>query len=147
MGMEQKSRQATIKDWTEIGKEEAGIIPEGRIEKKESKKPPPPLKRKRGKLSKKQQVEKKGRQKDISWLLAPPPPQETLIHERAMARGTEEMEIGDEEKEECLERMKRKSLEWRTRCRENGKSADPLEMFEGGRRGNDGDPGGGGSKD
>ena len=54
IGMEQKSRQASIKDWTEKGKEEAKIIPEGRKEKSRK---PPPLKRKRGKLSKKEQVE------------------------------------------------------------------------------------------
>ena len=48
----------------------------------------------------------KGRQRNISWLLTPPPPQETIIHERAMLRGTEEMEIGDEEREERLERIK-----------------------------------------
>ena len=52
--MEQKSRQASIKEWTEKGKDEAKIIPEGRKEKSRK---PPPLKRKRGKWSKKEQVE------------------------------------------------------------------------------------------
>ena len=54
IGMEQKSRQASIKDWIEKGKDEAKIIPEGRKEKSRK---PPPLKRNRGKLSKKEQVE------------------------------------------------------------------------------------------
>ena len=45
-------------------------------------------------------MEMKRRHKDVAWLLAPPPPQETIIHERAMARETEEMEIVDEEREE-----------------------------------------------
>ena len=47
----------------------------------------------------------KKKHKDIGWLLAPPPPQETVIHERAMARETEEMEVVDEEREERLERI------------------------------------------
>ena len=55
----------------------------------------------------------KKKQKDIGWLLAPPPPRETFIHERAMARETEEIEVVDEEGEERLESMKRKALEWK----------------------------------
>ena len=52
--------------------------------------------------------------RDISWLLAPPPPQEVIIHERVMEREVEEMEVVDEEREARVERMKRKSVEWRS---------------------------------
>ena len=65
-GMEQKSKQASITDWTRKEKYEARTIQEGRMERKENKKPRPPLKRKRGKLSKKEEVEMKKRHRDIS---------------------------------------------------------------------------------
>ena len=49
--------------------------------------------------------------KDIGWLLAPPPTLETVIHERAMDRETEDMEVVDEEREARIDRMQRKALE------------------------------------
>ena len=55
----------------------------------------------------------KKKHKDIGWLLAPPPSQETVIHERAMAKETKEMEVVDEEREERLEMMKMKDFEWK----------------------------------
>jgi hypothetical protein len=79
------------------------------------KKPPPkePARRVRGKLSKKEQKAMKSSHKDIGWLLAPPPTRETVIHEKAMEKETEDMEIVDEEREARIERMRRKALEWK----------------------------------
>ena len=53
----------------------------------------------------------KSSHKDIGWLLAPPPTRETVIHEKAMEKETEDMEIVDEEREARIERMRRKALE------------------------------------
>ena len=66
-GMEQRSRQASIKEWTQQEKDEERNVPVGRNEKMKK----PPLRGVRGKLSKKEQVEMKRKHKDIAWLLAP----------------------------------------------------------------------------
>ena len=57
--------------------------------------------------------------KDIGWMLSPPPPPEVINHERVMEQEVESIEVVDAEKEERLERMKRRALEWRVRneCR------------------------------
>ena len=48
-------------------------------------------------------------------LLAPPPPKEVIEHEKTIARKVDEIEVVDEEREERLERMRRKMLEWKAK--------------------------------
>ena len=52
--------------------------------------------------------------KDISLLLAPPKPLEVKNHEERIANEAEAMEVIDEEREERLERVRRRALEWQT---------------------------------
>ena len=44
-GMEQRSRQASIKEWTQQEKDEKRNVPVGRKEKMKKPPPPPPLRR------------------------------------------------------------------------------------------------------
>ena len=93
------------------GRAEVASNPVGRKEKQKKPSPKEPARRVRGKLSKKEQKAMKKSHKDIGWLLPSPPPMETVIHEKAMERETEDMEVVDEEREARIERMRRKALE------------------------------------
>ena len=52
--------------------------------------------------------------KDISLLLAPPKPLEVKNHEERIANEVEAMEVIDEDREERLDRVRRRALEWKT---------------------------------
>ena len=52
--------------------------------------------------------------KDISLLLAPPKPLEVKKHEEMIANEVEAMEVIYEEREERLERVQGRALEWQT---------------------------------
>ena len=51
---------------------------------------------------------------DIGLLLAPPKPLEVSKHEERIAIEVEAMEVVDEEREERLERVRRRTMEWKT---------------------------------
>ena len=110
----QKSRQTTIQEWTK--KDGNPSNPEGRKEVKAVPKTPQ-KRRMRGKLTKKEQLMMKKTHRDIGWLLSPPP--EVRNHERVLEREVEVMEIVDGDKEERLERMRLRTLEWKAKhdCR------------------------------
>ena len=57
--------------------------------------------------------------RDIGWMLSPPPPPEVISHERVLDKEVEIMEVVDGEKEERLERMRQRTLEWKAKheCR------------------------------
>ena len=109
--LDKNYKQPSIANWTEKdGGEQSNILSGGSrldttLTVPVQKKPPPkePARRVRGKLSKKEQKAMKSSHKDIGWLLAPPPTRETVIHEKAMEKETEDMEIVDEEREARME--------------------------------------------
>jgi hypothetical protein len=88
------------------------IIPEGR--KGANILPKTSKKIKSGKLSKKEQKNMKKTHKDIGLLLAPPEPLEVKRHEDVLAKEVKAMDVVDEEREERLERVHRRVLEWKT---------------------------------
>ena len=90
-------------------------VPEGRKEGIKTTSVKPQVRRKRGKLSKKEGKELKKKNQHISWLLDPPPPKEVINHEKTIAREMEEIERIDEEREDRLERIRRRKLEWKAR--------------------------------
>ena len=70
-------------------------------------------------MTKKEQLKMKKTHRDIGWLLAPPPPPEVTNHEKVLERELEVMEVADGEREERLERMRLRTLEWKAKhdCR------------------------------
>ena len=100
-------RQSSIKDWVEHE-----IIPEGR----KGKSPPKgssKVRRVRGKLSKKEQEVMKATHRDISHLLVKQPPAEMKAHEECIEKEPEyDVRQAEIEKEERLQRMRRRAKEW-----------------------------------
>jgi hypothetical protein len=116
----QKRRQTSIQDWTRKRAriDDNEIVPE--VRKVASILPKTSRKVKTGKLSKKEQRNMKMTHKDIGLLLAPLKPVEVQRHEDVLAKEVEDMEVVNEEREERLERVRRRALEWKSNhlCRQ-----------------------------